>query len=174
MLLCFCFAAFFTFFDFSFFINTGNVGFSKESQCFEVLKWQFSVAVESDAETLCKASRGWEPDSFAEVNGWHVEKYYIFFIYSRITFAFFFFGAFELARFEHSYLLLVPRPHSTGHLMCEEFVFGFVPSKGLRPCCTCWLAFRNGHTRDAKYCNLFLGHDLYIVCVVLFFFTLMT
>uniref|UniRef100_A0A4D5RC65 Secreted protein n=1 Tax=Ixodes scapularis TaxID=6945 RepID=A0A4D5RC65_IXOSC len=91
MLLCFCFAAFFTFFDFSFFINTDNVGFNKESQCFEVLKWQFSVAVESDAETLCKASRGWEPDSFAEVNGWHVEKYYIFFIYFRITFAFFFF-----------------------------------------------------------------------------------
>lgn len=33
-----------------------------------------------------------------------------------------------MARFEHSFLLLVPRPHSTGHLMCDEFVFGFVPS----------------------------------------------
>lgn len=97
---------------------------------------------------------------------------YFYLFPDYLCFLFFFFGAFELARFEHSYLLLVPRPHSTGHLMCDEFVFGFVPSKGLRPCCTCWLAFRNGHTRDAKYCNLFLGHDLYIVCVVLFFFHL--
>uniref|UniRef100_A0A4D5RXQ5 Putative secreted protein n=1 Tax=Ixodes scapularis TaxID=6945 RepID=A0A4D5RXQ5_IXOSC len=69
---------------FLFFINTNNAGFNKESQCFEVLKWQFSVAVKSDAETLCKASRGWEPDSFAEVNGWHVEKYYIFLFISGL------------------------------------------------------------------------------------------
>uniref|UniRef100_A0A4D5RXT9 Putative secreted protein n=1 Tax=Ixodes scapularis TaxID=6945 RepID=A0A4D5RXT9_IXOSC len=74
---------------FLFFINTDNAGF-KESQCFEVLKWQFSVAVESDAETLCKASRGWEPDSFAEVNGWHVEKYYIFLFISGLPLLSFF------------------------------------------------------------------------------------